>query len=103
MALHLLAALRFPFAMDSPRSAVTPLALGFGLSLLFIGIYYLCHSRSATTLPPGPRPLPVIGNFLHIPNVRPWEAYRQLCQEHGAHALRNCDMTQLTDIRNQAT
>ena len=34
-------------------------------------------------LPPGPAPLPIVGNLLDMPSVRPWEGFRDLCAKHG--------------------
>ncbi|TFK83547.1 cytochrome P450 [Polyporus arcularius HHB13444] len=34
-------------------------------------------------LPPGPKPLPVLGNLLDIPKSIPWEAYRDLSSRYG--------------------
>ena len=35
--------------------------------------------RSRLTLPPGPKPWPILGNVPDIPTIRPWEKYRQWC------------------------
>jgi hypothetical protein len=39
--------------------------------------------RRGLPYPPGPRPLPLIGNLLDIPKEFSWLAYTQLSKEHG--------------------
>lgn len=34
-------------------------------------------------LPPGPKRLPVLGNLLQLPQVRPWEEYQKMSQTYG--------------------
>ena len=34
-------------------------------------------------LPPGPTPLPLIGNMLDVPSFKPWVAYRELAAKYG--------------------
>ncbi|KAI0697654.1 cytochrome P450 [Cerioporus squamosus] len=34
-------------------------------------------------LPPGPGALPIVGNLYNAPNFKPWEGYRDLCDEYG--------------------
>ncbi|PIL22691.1 cytochrome P450 [Ganoderma sinense ZZ0214-1] len=43
-------------------------------------------------LPPGPRPLPFVGNIFDMPQVRMWEGLRDLCAKHGAHVVISMDM-----------
>ncbi|KAH9970771.1 cytochrome P450 [Russula compacta] len=38
--------------------------------------------RRALSYPPGPQPLPVIGNLLHIPKVHSWQAYTELSKRY---------------------
>ena len=39
--------------------------------------------RRGLPYPPGPRPLPSIGNLLDIPNEFSWLAYTQLSKKYG--------------------
>ncbi|KAI0631993.1 cytochrome P450 [Trametes polyzona] len=35
------------------------------------------------TLPPGPKPLPIIGNLLHMPRLKQWHGFREMCAVYG--------------------
>ena len=50
------------------------------LACLCAYLYILNHSR--LSIPPGPRPLPVLGNILSIPSRRPWETYAAWAREY---------------------
>lgn len=53
-----------------------------GLGLLFVHLYRK-SSIASRSLPPGPSPLPLIGNLPHLPKDRPWIAYRALSERYG--------------------
>jgi len=40
--------------------------------------------RRGLPYPPGPQPLPIIGNLLHIPKAHSWLAYTQFSKIYGA-------------------
>ena len=40
--------------------------------------------RRGLTYPPGPRPLPLVGNFFDIPKESSWLTYTDLSRKYGA-------------------
>lgn len=62
-------------------SALDILVLVFSLvAFLAIRDY---RRRGGLPYPPGPRPLPLIGNLLDIPKEFSWISYTQLSKKHG--------------------
>ncbi|KAI0352615.1 CyP450 monooxygenase [Trametes cingulata] len=52
--------------------------------LLYVRSLFVWRDRiHRLPLPPGPRPLPILGNLYNMPKERPWEAYRDMQQEYG--------------------
>ena len=49
-------------------------------------------------LPPGPKPLPVVGNLFDIPTSSPWTRYRDLCAKYGVSACFSSTASYLTTI-----
>ena len=52
------------------------LSFGFALSVIR-------DLRRRRACPPGPRPLPIIGNLLDIPKESSWLAYTQFSKKYG--------------------
>ena len=54
--------------------------LSFGFTLSIIRDY---RRRRGLPYPPGPRPLPIIGNLLDIPKESSWLAYAKFAKTYG--------------------
>jgi hypothetical protein len=62
-------------------SVLDILVLGISVAtFIFIRDY---QRRRGLPYPPGPRPLPLIGNLLDIPKLFSWLAYTQLSKKYG--------------------
>ena len=70
------------FILDHKAIAVT---VG---SFPFLCIFYVYRkTRPLAPLPPGPQPLPIVGNVLHMPKEQPWLKYAEWAKQYGEYYL----------------
>ena len=70
------------FIPDNKAAAV---AIG---SFPFLCIFYFYRkARPQAALPPGPLPLPIVGNALHMPKEQPWLKYTEWAKQYGESYL----------------
>jgi hypothetical protein len=65
-----------------PNNKVTAIAIA---TFSFLGISYVLYRRTrlSAALPPGPPPLPIVGNVLHMPEEQPWLKYAEWAKQYG--------------------
>jgi hypothetical protein len=67
--------------------------------LLFLASIWTIHAHrrhGGLPYPPGPRPLPILGNLLDVPKVFSWLAYTRLSKTYGAGTSLFCRTSFLT-------
>ena len=72
---------------DRVRSSISAVVLLCGAASLLLYLYHRARAfaarRGCRPLPPGPRPLPVLGNLLDIPKRHPWRGYKEYSKQYG--------------------
>ena len=51
--------------------------------LLAVTVAIRSHRKTTSRLPPGPKPLPIVGNILDIPRDPQWMGYASLAKKYG--------------------
>lgn len=71
-----------PLCFNMPVSLLDCFSLLAGFAFLNV---YMKRRRnpSGLPLPPGPTPLPLIGNIFDIPKRVPWETYARWAHQYG--------------------
>lgn len=61
------------------------MALQIITALVLLAIILKLRRRDTSrSLPPGPKPLPVIGNILDLPREKAWLGYHEMSKQYGA-------------------
>jgi hypothetical protein len=67
--------------ISTPSLAVAGAVLG-GVALLIRA--YVRKPSPRAPLPPGPRPLPLIGNLFDMPKEDAWRVFQRYAEQHGS-------------------
>jgi len=79
---------------DYPFSFTTSPLVVIGVCALFFVWKRIGSNRSKVPFPPGPTPLPVIGNLRDFPTIQPWITYTKWKRQYGMLYMGNICMSQ---------
>ncbi|EED82432.1 predicted protein [Postia placenta Mad-698-R] len=79
----LAASVSIGFAAVSRNVIANPCTLAAAAFVVFIVVRTVAAGIARPPYPPGPSGLPILGNTLHIPQIRPWSAYSEWAAKYG--------------------
>jgi hypothetical protein len=69
--------------MDSSVSFLPHLPAPLALALCALPVAYAFTKHTKQNLPPGPKPLPLIGNILDVPKEAAWKVFQEWGHQYG--------------------
>jgi hypothetical protein len=64
---------------------MTPSATGVTAAAIAVAFFYYNRSKTTNPLPPGPKGIPLLGNYLAVPGPQdePWVVFDQWSRQYG--------------------
>jgi hypothetical protein len=81
---------------------LAPYFVGAASAALIFGWVNRRKYRNGPPLPPGPKPLPLIGNLLDMPKEKDWETYRAWNERYGDVAYVEAPGTRIVVLSSAA-
>lgn len=69
---------------DMDKLSISTAVLALGAAVLGLSWAFTTNKRARKPLPPGPKPLPFIGNLLDFPQEKPAQVFAQWGREYSA-------------------
>ena len=86
-----------PFSIIIPRDEME-LTLAIGIVCLLITLLIWFRGSSAHSLPPGPRPVPLLGNFRDLTTKEFWLPVTKWAKQYGESNADTLDFQMTTDV-----